>query len=544
MAQDSSKLDLLLKMVEENEKKRVVADERTRAEYLELKKMVESRIPAVERKVEDIGEAFQAMNTKVDLIESTLQRQIKTEKTSGGNGKIGTASGPSSPKFSGTPDSNLFPHAHYSLDLGHKQLDVDLGAVGFSGAVPPMLCPQFSGDSPQMWRANCEQYFDLYGILPANWVKIATLNFVGNAAFWLQSVRTQLGGISWPDLCEIVCNRFARDRKRELIRQWIHLNQTGTVSEYVEKFDNLMHQLMAYGNSDIPDYFVTKFIEGLRDDIRTVVMVQKPPDLDAACSVALLLEEALEGCKSLSYKKSDLIVGTRPQRPISSSNNRTLSITNSEDRRGTDAARARDDKLAALKAYRRSKGLCFTCGERWGKEHKCATTIQLHVVEELLEAVSVEAVFETDDENDTKETLMAISQQAMWGIESSKSIKLRGWIQGFELLMLIDSGSTHSFVDASIGQKLSGLKQLDNPVAVKIADGGTMQCTQEIPNCNWWMQGYNFSSNFRLLYLGGYDIILGMDWLESYSPMHIDWVHKWLEFPYQGTTVRLQGLLP
>lgn len=71
-----------------------------------------------------------------------------------------------------------------------------------------------------------------------------------------------------------------------------------------------------------------------------------------------------------------------------------------------------------------------------------------------------------------------------------------------------------------------------------------MQCTQEIPNCNWWMQGYNFSSNFRLLYLGGYDIILGMDWLESYSPMHIDWVHKWLEFPYQGTTVRLQGLLP
>ena len=302
-----------------------------------------------------------------------------------------------------------------------------------------------------MWRANCEQYFDLYGILPANWVKIATLNFVGNAAFWLQSVRTQLGGISWPDLCEIVCNRFARDRKRELIRQWIHLNQTGTVSEYVEKFDNLMHQLMAYGNSDIPDYFVTKFIEGLRDDIRTVVMVQKPPDLDAACSVALLLEEALEGCKSLSYKKSDLIVGTRPQRPISSSNNRTLSITNSEDRRGTDAARARDDKLAALKAYRRSKGLCFTCGERWGKEHKCATTIQLHVVEELLEAMSVEAVFETDDENDTKETLMAISQQAMWGMESSKSIKLRGWIQGFELLMLIDSGSTHSFVDASIG---------------------------------------------------------------------------------------------
>lgn len=30
-----------------------------------------------------------------------------------------------------------------------------------------------------------------------------------------------------------------------------------------------------------------------------------------------------------------------------------------------------DDKLATLKAYRRAKGLCFVCGERWGRDHKC-----------------------------------------------------------------------------------------------------------------------------------------------------------------------------
>ncbi|KAF0907290.1 hypothetical protein E2562_015791 [Oryza meyeriana var. granulata] len=48
-----------------------------------------------------------------------------------------------------------------------------------------------------------------------------------------------------------------------------------------------------------------------------------------------------------------------------------------EDKRGTEAARAnpRDDKLAALKAYRKAKGLCFTCGERWGRDHKCAQQI-------------------------------------------------------------------------------------------------------------------------------------------------------------------------
>lgn len=93
-------------------------------------------------------------------------------------------------------------------------------------SLPPMSCPQFSGDNPQMWRANCEVYFDVYGIPPSSWVKVATLNFTGNAAFWLQSVRNQLIGVTWYDFCERVCARFTRDRQQTLIRQWIHAKQT------------------------------------------------------------------------------------------------------------------------------------------------------------------------------------------------------------------------------------------------------------------------------------------------------------------------------
>jgi hypothetical protein len=169
--------------------------------------------------------------------------------------------------------------------------------MNLSSAIPPMTCPQFTGDNPQMWKSNCEQYFDVYGILPVHWVKIATLKFSGNAAFWFQSVRNQMSGISWVSLCDLVCSRFFKDRQQALIRQWFHIKQEGSVSEYVEKFDSLMHQLLAYDNSLLPVYFVSKFIEGLRSDIRMVVLVQRPPDLDSACSVALLQEEAMEGVK-------------------------------------------------------------------------------------------------------------------------------------------------------------------------------------------------------------------------------------------------------
>lgn len=539
------KLDLLLQLVEGNEKKRVEADERTRAEYLDLKRTVEARIPVVEKKVDKLGAAFQELSTKVDVLES------KICPTSPKQEPVTAAARGFSPLTPGMRDPNPTSSPNYFCESSARNSGGS-GTLDVSGSVPPMTCPQFNGDNPQMWKANCEQYFDVYGTHPVNWVKIATLNFVGNAAFWLQSVRSQMGGISWNGLCDAVCTRFAKDKHQALIRQWIRIVQTGTVSEYVEKFDGLMHQMIAYDPSLIPVYFVTKFIEGLKDEVRVVVLVQRPQDLDTACAIALLQEEAMEGVKSASPKRSEPTFGIKSNRMMSNysvpTSTKTTNVT-AEDRRGTEAARARDEKLAALKSYRRAKGLCFTCGEKWGKEHKCASAIQLHVVEELLEALTLGYESESDPKSEDTEdsqhgTLLSISQQAVWGTESSRTIKLRGWIQDMELLMLVDSGSTHSFIDSEVSLRLPGVHKLQTPLTVRIADGGTMKCTHEISSCNWWMQGNQFCNSFRVLPLGNYDIILGMDWLELFSPMQVDWANKWMEFLYQGKLVRLQGILP
>jgi hypothetical protein len=47
----------------------------------------------------------------------------------------------------------------------------------------------------------------------------------------------------------------------------------------------------------------------------------------------------------------------------------------------------------------------------------------------------------------------------------------------------------------------------------------------------------------NVLDLGGYDAVLGIDWLKQFRPMNCDWVAKWLEIPYLNKTVRLQGVL-
>ena len=84
---------------------------------------------------------------------------------------------------------------------------------------------------------------------------------------------------------------LARDQHELLIRQLFHIKQTGSVSEYIEQFSTLVDQLAAYSSPQDPLYFTLRFIDGLRDDIKSVVLVQRPQDLDTACALASLQEE-------------------------------------------------------------------------------------------------------------------------------------------------------------------------------------------------------------------------------------------------------------
>lgn len=105
--------------------------------------------------------------------------------------------------------------------------------------------------------------------------------------------------------------------------------------------------------------------------------------------------------------------------------------------------------------------------------------------------------------------------------------------------MLIDSGSTHSFLDTQIVHHLQGVVKLPVPVKVTVADGGLLQCEKQLPDCAWWMQGRCYKSNFKLLPLSGYDAILGMDWLVGLGVMKIDWEQKWLEYLDNGFPVKI-----
>lgn len=110
-----------------------------------------------------------------------------------------------------------------------------------------------------------------------------------------------------------------------------------------------------------------------------------------------------------------------------SSSTRPGSSLGTEGRKTPNSSKAKnsDEKLAALMAYRKAKGLCYKCGLRWGPNHQCAESVPLHVVEELRQMLNVERnSTEMQAESDSEEDLMAISAQADSGTTDGRTIKL------------------------------------------------------------------------------------------------------------------------
>jgi hypothetical protein len=107
--------------------------------------------------------------------------------------------------------------------------------------------------------------------------------------------------------------------------------------------------------------------------------------------------------------------------------------------------------------------------------------------------------------------------------------------------MLLDSGSSSSFISETLAAQLLDIKLQSDPCSVRIAGGGLLTSSATLLQVPWSIGQYTFTSNIRVLPLTAFDMIIGMDWLESFSSMHVHWKNKWLSIPYQGSSVVLHG---
>jgi len=80
---------------------------------------------------------------------------------------------------------------------------------------------------------------------------------------------------------------------------------------------------------------------------------------------------------------------------------------------------------------------------------------------------------------DEAQLCIAISMAASGGPPSVTSIQFMGHIQGHPVRILIDSGSSHTFVSVALAAQLQGQSVLSPPLKVMVVDGSQLLCSSQ-----------------------------------------------------------------
>ncbi|GMI90521.1 hypothetical protein HRI_002721400 [Hibiscus trionum] len=397
---------------------------------------------------------------------------------------------------------------------------------------PKLELHMFNGTNPRGWIKRCQKYFTLLDIPGEQRIDLATMHLEGKAETWFDSYILQKHRISWHEFTANLCHRFSDREYMDVIDEFNKLIQKGTVEEYQDKFEELKPYIIQQNPYQEESYFVSSFLSGLKEELRHRVKTGRPTSLAEAYRLARLHELALEvetkrlRPKTYSYTNQNPTQKSWPQ-PISS----TPKITPQNTTKQT------------LLDYRRAHNLCFKCGDKFIPGHQC-TTKQLHSMEEedLVEVTEEEELCkETEGTGEgIVEEELEISMNALTGSVGHNTLRIQGTIKGRPMSILVDNGSTHSFLTP--GWAKEGIEVVPtNPLVIIVANGEKLYSNAQSKQLRWKMQGHQFEHDFRVLSMGGSDMVLGVDWMRRYSPIIMDFKLMTLSFQRNEELITLKG---
>ena len=95
-------------------------------------------------------------------------------------------------------------------------------------------------------------------------------------------------------------------------------------------------------------------------------------------------------------------------------------------------------------------------------------------------------------------------------------MEIGGTSQGKTLSFLIDSGSSHSFFSPSTIKRLGMHPQTtDRNLRISLANGSSLTTLEQIVKIDFELGGFSTYQEFRVLKMGKFQGILGMDWLHK-----------------------------
>lgn len=548
------------------------------------------RIEQLEQGIADLRaslsvEVGTAVSQAVEALQQTLAAQIATSLESATK-QLGEEVARFKNRGDDEGEKNRGEHSprevERSFNRGRDRRDrsVDEGedeqgfAGGFRGGgnwrTKKLDLPIFSGNNPDGWIIRAERFFQFYRLTEEEQVEAAVVSMDGDALLWYQWENRRRPISRWSEMKAMILRQFRSTALGSLQEQWLSLHQEGGVQEYRRRFIELLAPL-----EGIPENIAqAQFISKLKDDIKNELRILGPKSLDHAMDLAVQIEAKLsynpkkrwEGRSFHSGSPTQLYTPSNHSQKSTYSSPSTHSVFSTSSvasphyhPNSTQPPRSTQSHIPIAKPvgeirrlsdkelqYKRERGLCFRCDEKWTVGHKCKKkelSVLLSHEEPEVEYGSLEDLdpFDTPTSPNPEPPQPEISLNSVMGISSPKTLKLAGTINGESVVVMVDPGATHNFISTDTVQHLQLPITPSKSFGVSLGTGTEVYGAGVCKAVPLFIQGVEVVEDYLPLQLGNSDLILGIEWLEKLGTMVTNWKTQKIQFKRGDATITLEG---
>ncbi|XP_061352732.1 uncharacterized protein LOC133297581 [Gastrolobium bilobum] len=380
-------------------------------------------------------------------------------------------------------------------------------------------------------------------------LRIAPIYFDGKALAWYQWLCKNTNIASWESFLQALQVLFGPSELEDYQGQLSKLMQKGSVLEYQEKFETLSNKVHGLSKS----FLLSCFVSGLKPVIQQEVASFRPSIMTRAISLAKI-QEAKLSLKEVPPKPYSPYppklhspyppLLPTPKTSLNQFNPKTTTTVNT-----TYLPKPYTQKLTQSQIQEpRDKNLCFTCGEKYFFGHKCKASAHILIVpDEDISHCSSDIITEDPNPNvcietDCSESITPqISLHALSGIMVPQTLRFLSYIGESKMSLLVDSGSTHNFLQPKVVSALNFPMSSDRKFDVMVGNGQTLKCEGFWQGVPVQIQQHIFLVVFYVLPIHGADMVLGVQWLQILGPVVLDYSKLTMEFAWAGETIKLQG---
>jgi hypothetical protein len=154
----------------------------------------------------------------------------------------------------------------------------------------------------------------------------------------------------------------------------------------------------------------------------------------------------------------------------------------------------------------------------------------------------------TNFQNDTldliEDNTQRISFATITGITQPQTLKLKGYIKNDNVIILIETGSTHNFLDIKIARKIKLFVYPIPDRKVMVADEIVFGNVGKFHKVKLQIQDFNLESKLYTVPLGGVDVVLGVQWLQTLGTNSVNHHEYFIQFKWHGKSYKLYGFQP